>query len=519
MEQETRRASIKLNEAGALTVNAYLVVMLCVFPLFLTAQYSHARTDKYWFYLTASLVLLAAIIILKLVQKLKVPGEKLSPVLPVSVTDVMMLCFWGFAVISAMLSDHGLKILSGDIARNNGLPLLTLYVIVYFIITREFRYASYVMCAYLGFAMIVAGLTILNFYNIDPLGIYEGYGENTIMDFGSTIGNKNMISSYMCLYLPAAVMSFTVTESRLLRYISAAAICFAYGGLLCADSTSDIFGLVIILPVMMIFSARRLKHLRRYFLAMTILFASGKLLQLFAVIIGDNNKGFEFIQQFLIYSPWGWAPIGIFGALYLIMRFAAKEEKYPAKGVMIGLIVFFGAIGLAALGAMIYFSVYDLETELGSFERLLRFNDAWGTHRGYMWRISLEEYGKLPLINKLFGSGPDTLFYVFEPHFPELYNLFGDSSTDAAHCEYINYLVTHGALGLCAYLGLAGSAIVRGLKSAKKSPYVLIFISAAICYMAQATVNLYSPIVTPLFFIFIALTEAVGRSEELGARS
>jgi hypothetical protein len=40
----------------------------------------------------------------------------------------------------------------------------------------------------------------------------------------------------------------------------------------------------------------------------------------------------------------------------------------------------------------------------------------------------------------------------------------------------------------------------------------LVFLSAAICYLAQSAVNLYNPIVTPLFFIFITLTEAMSRN-------
>ena len=508
-------------KAGNILVSFYLMVMLGVFPLFLTAQYAHARTDKYYFYLAVSLYFtvvtgICALIVwfVRLPYRQQVvdgqAGGK-SAFSKLTVPDILILSFWGLALISAIMSPQRDLILTGNIARNNGMPLLTMYVIVYFFITRCPAYRNYVLCVYLGLAIIVSGLTILNFYNIDPLNVYAGYGGKTLEDFGSTIGNKNMISSYMCLYLPAAVMSFTVTKSRYLKVISGIAICFAYGGLLCANSTSDIFGLVIILPVMLIFSARSLKTLRSFMLALTILFASGKLLQLFATATGDNNKGFEFIQGFLVYSPSGFILPAVCAALYLMLRFAVKEEHYPAKAAQIILGVFFGACAAAALSAMIYFSVFDLETDLGSFEKLLRFNDAWGTHRGFMWRMSLEEYGKMPFIKKLFGSGPDTLYYVFMPHFEELNSRFGDPTTDAAHSEFINYLVTHGALGLCAYLGFVGAVIVRGIRAAKRKPIALVFVSAVICYLAQATVNLYSPIVTPMFFIFLSLTESVSR--------
>ena len=48
---------------------------------------------------------------------------------------------------------------------------------------------------------------------------------------------------------------------------------------------------------------------------------------------------------------------------------------------------------------------------------------------------------------KLFGMGPDTFYFAFEPYFKELEE-YGNSSTDAAHNENINYLITIGAAGL-----------------------------------------------------------------------
>ncbi len=118
---------------------------------------------------------------------------------------------------------------------------------------------------------------------------------------------------------------------------------------------------------------------------------------------------------------------------------------------------------------------------------------------------------RFDILHRFFGSGPDTLYYVFEPHFAELSERFGDGSTDCAHNEFINYLVTQGALGLVSYIGMMGSAIFSGLKTAKKEPITLVFISAVICYLAQSVVNLYNPIVTPYLFIFLALTEAMTR--------
>ena len=508
-------------------VSYYLVMMFGFFPLFLTNQYAHARTDKFWLYTVLTLVLIisvgvCAVINLNEARRL---NNEYHLIKPLTVTDIMMLCFWGFAVISTFCSEYMSSALTGFSARDNGLLLLTLYMLMYFALTRHYQFKGYVVAVYLIISSVVALLTVLNFFYIDPLGMLSGYDKATIDDFGSTIGNKNIIAAFMCMSLPAAIMSFIVTKDKVMRIVSGVSIAFAYMGLICADSTSDILGLIVILPVTAIFSARGFDYLRRFMLAMAILFASGKLLQLFSAAVGDNNKGFEFMQKFLVYSPVMYVPMIVFGILYAVMYFVAKnrEPRYPAKTVQTVFGVLF-ALGItAAIGLFIYFSFVDKKTDLGEFEKLLRFSDKWGTHRGFMWRVSLEEYGKFGFFGKLFGSGPDTAYYVLMPHFEELLKRFGDKSTDCAHNELLNYLITQGALGLIAYLGFMGSVIVRGIKAAKSNPFALAFVGAVICYLAQSVVNLYNPIVTPLLFIFASLAEALCRNGEeqieLGVRS
>ena len=183
------------------------------------------------------------------------------------------------------------------------------------------------------------------------------------------------------------------------------------------------------------------------------------------------------------------------------------------KAVPVILGALFGGAALSAFGVFLYFSAADTATDLGSMEKLLRMNDAWGTHRGIMWLRSFKIFGEANVWQKLFGTGPDTFYFAFEPYFRELEE-YGNSSTDAAHNEYINYLITIGAAGLACYLSFVGSALVRGFKSAKRNPYVLACAAAVTAYLAQAVVNIALPISTPLMIIFVSLCEAFARMKE-----
>lgn len=517
-KQNTSAADQKYTVSNSL-VTYYLLIMFGFFPLFLTDRYAHARVDKYWLYMILTGVLTISVAVCALINRseAKRVGERSYLVMPLTSADILMLCFWGFAAVSTVFSAHFSDAVTGGSARNNGLLLLTAYMLMYFVLTRHYRYKSYAIAVYLIVSSIVALLTVLNFYYIDPLGMLKGYDEATINDFGSTIGNKNIIATFMCLFLPVSMMGFALTENKVNRIISAVSIVFAYTGLICADSTSDIFGLVVIIPVMLILCARSYTYLRRYMLALTIMFASGKLLHLISLALGDKNKGFEFMQEFLLHSPVMYAPIVVCGLLYIMLKVLDSKlsGSYKPKAFQITLGVIFGVAAAAVIGLFIYYSAVDKETDLGNFEKILRFSDRWGTHRGFMWRVSIEEYRKFNIFNLLFGSGPDTAYFVLTPHFEELLDRFGDASTDCAHNEYINYLLTQGALGLAAYLGFMGAIIIRGIKTVKKNPMTLIFVSSVICYLAQATVNLYNPIVTPILFIFASLAEALSRQELL----
>lgn len=498
-------------------VNYYLLLMFTFFPIFLSNQYAHARNDKYFVFLVLSSVLVLSV---GFVSALYLSEDRRAGIRrecsAFTVPDAAMVLFFLFAVVSTVLSEHPLAALTGSAGRENGLIIIFFYAAVYFIVTRFFRFKTYVIAAYLTVSSFVAALAALNFFYIDPFGLLEGYSDEVVADFGSTIGNKNTIAAFCCLFLPVAVMLFTLCSKRALKILSGISILCAYWGLLCSNSSSAYLGLIAIILVMAVFAARSFETLRQYTLALFILFSSGKLLWLFALLMQNNSKGFEPIPDVLIYSKWMFIPILLTLAVFILMTALKKsaESHYPRKAIKAALIALGALIFCGLAGSFVYFSVIDTETNLGIFEKTLRFNERWGTHRGFMWIYGLKEYMRFDAVHKIFGSGPDTFYYVFQPYFGELLSKYGDSSTDCIHNEYLNYLITQGILGLLSYLTLLFSVGVRAVKKSYTAPLTLVFISAVICYAAQAVVNLYLPITTPTLFLFLSMAEALNRQDE-----
>ena len=173
--------------------------------------------------------------------------------------------------------------------------------------------------------------------------------------------------------------------------------------------------------------------------------------------------------------------------------------------------IFLGIIALAVLVSavlLIYYTFFDTRTQLNGFSKFFRFNEKWGTHRGYMWIKSAEIFAGFDIKSILFGCGPDRFYAAFAPFFEELSSRYGDITTNCAHNEFLNYLITTGILGLASYLFLFGSAVARALKNAVKAPEALVFIVPIISYLLQSVVNIATPITTPLLFIFLALSES-----------
>lgn len=502
-------------------VNFFLLAMFTLFPLFYTDYYYNIRHDKYYFFLVVTAVLVLMIGAVAITNSdsqsgTKDKAESVPWYKKLSFTDYAFGAFILVCTVSTVFSQDPADAFLGLSGRNNGLLLMIFYAVVYFLITRFFCFKNYVFVALAGCSIAIYLLDILNCFYIDPLGMFASLtDEQTITNFTSTIGNKNLMSSFICVVMPVTI-AFSVLSNkrnhRIIYYISSA---FGYMALMTADSYSGILGLGAVFAVLLVWFSRKVAGLNRFFLATTIMLLSGKALRLFSYFMGDKSKGISEFQSLLVYSNVIWAVIAVFAVITALLYLAAY--RFPYKTMPIAIPIIIGSIFVLSVCAMFfavyYFSVIDTKTDLGFLKSFLRFNDSWGTHRGYMWIRSFYIFGDFSLYNKLFGCGPDTFATVFEPYFEGLKH-YGDSSTNCAHNEYINYLITTGIFGLASYLSIILGALKGAIKSASKNPIAIAFAVSVISYAVQAVVNLAQPITTPLFIIFIALCEAVARKQK-----
>ena len=208
----------------------------------------------------------------------------------------------------------------------------------------------------------------------------------------------------------------------------------------------------------------------------------------------------------------------LFAALSLLLTAAAygllhtRREKpvFPAPRTFLLTLLACAIVALAAAAALFLFYTYvDTDTKLTGMLKLFRFRDKWGTNRGGVWVRCMKLFAQSDWRVKLFGFGPDLLKKPLADAYGAEIAAYCNLSFNNAHNEYIQYLLTHGALGLTAYLTFAVGACASLFRRARKSAAAACLLAGALAYLLNAAVNVNQPITTPLLFLFLSTSVSV----------
>ncbi len=511
------RPKLRFTVSHALT-DIYVILMFTLFPWLLTNQYASARRDKFWSFLIITCVVGISIGILSITDyfaKNKAYSKKLNTYrdpFKLNPVDIAFFAFAGISLISSLTSGrigHCLMGLSeSSSGRNMGLITILLLLVCYLVISRFFFFKKYVFYAIFLGVSVVTLLAILNYYYIDPIGIFKGYDAKTIENFTSTLGNKNYLSAFICVALPFSVGVMLTAKDRIMLIVSSISTGLQFMGLLVATSDGGFLGFAALVLVSAVIVARKPNLLSKLFLSLSVMALSAVVLRLFDLAMGESSKGYTSLSATFMSLPTSLILLVVFSGFTLLFNYIAKNRNgklFPKYVTFVVLgVILSGLLGLIAL--IIYLSFINTETELTGFMRFFRFGESWGTHRGYFWIKSLDIWlNDFNIWQKLFGSGPDTFYFAFKPYFSEMLAKYNEGSTNAAHNVYLNYLLTQGAFGLFSYLALIGSSIYMSAKRLTTNPIALISLMVVVTYAVQDIVNIANPVNTPLLFVFIAL--------------
>ena len=493
----------QLQRLAARTATAFLVAVLCVFPLYID-KFSNLGVVKFTGVCTLSWAFCLWIAMLAAVGARPRPGRlpwrndhSLWALGAVVLTGILSTA----TSLSPTMSFWGLGGYYGGC-------MMVLFTAAGYLAVRAFAPQEILngltFCVGVATA-IVTVLYVLNIFNIDLIGTYTDTAVVERAQFFSTLGQKNFCSGFMAFALPLVFYAFLV--ARGVRHTIFYGIPAFFGGLALAvvDAEGLALGIgaaVLLLICQRTFTTRTLRRLA--VIGAFFFFHAGWMQYMRTHVYTQGGKP--------MLAALGHFGIGGFAAcalLWAVLYFGLRGREIPLWRLGRGLAALL-VIGSAVLVLLANF-VPNFPS-LGRLDDLLIFNDDWGTYRGTAWRITAESWLSQPLWRKILGVGPGMMHQAVA-------DWAGSGITDrmktfyAAHNEYLELLLTSGIAGLAAWLWF----IVAHLRNAARNwlrPGVAPVTLALVSYLAHAVISIRVSMIFPEIMLLFALLQVFGLPPE-----
>ena len=517
----------KRRDWAAIIVGLHIAAVLIGLPIVYGDYYYNILEVKYYYYCGCIITMLVALFVYGIIKmtrekrwgRIQIRNLKNVKILEIfSIPDLMLIMFLIVAAISTVLSPFKFESFWGNEGRFSGLFLLTLYTVVYFCITRCLRVrAWYVdLCLAAGRVVCIFGLT--DFFNLDLLGFEEFLTSSQKANFTSFIGNINMYTQLVTIYLGVAALMWVGTKNKLRSIWYYFCLWIIYLAAITGQSDNAYLSIGALFAVLPLYAFRSRRGIRRYLILVVTFLASAKAVQWVSIQYADQVVAIHSIYNIIV----GFEKLNvvIFGlcaviaALYVFDYVTKKQDAQITPWLWRSWLILLVAAGLAVVFVLYDANIAGNGERYGSLQQYLKFTDSWGSSRGYIWRIALENYEKMPLIQKLFGHGPDTFGLI--TYFNNLAEMIDSYHLlfENAHNEYLQYLMTNGAFGAFFYVAFLVSAFALVIKRRINSVHIMAMLTGVFCYVTQGVVNISQPIVTPIMWTLLAMSVAGCRKDK-----
>lgn len=519
----TEWCSFIINEA----IGIGILVLVTLFPLYFNDAYYDILSAKFYFFVRCMLILISVVLICVLIMiciDLKSydgmhTQEFLTRLHPRNwkknfrIADAAVLLFWVLAGISTLLSDFVYEAFWGNEGRYSGFYLISLYVILYFLVSRFWKIRGGYLELFLLSGIIMGLLGIGDYFQLDPLNFRTPENIDALRSYTSTIGNINTYTAYIGIIMGFAAALFSLEEKplKLAWYYICMVISFLAMITGRSDNTYLSIGALFILLPFILFKDKN--GIQRFLIIVATFFSTAYLISLLNQLFPNQALGVDGL--FLLITGFSGLPLMVLllWAIVIGFRFYRMDtDKVPKLLTRI-----WGCFVIVSFLVLV-FLIWDANmgghgSRYGSLSNYLVFSDNWGSHRGYAWKKAAFLYRELPPLQKLIGSGPDTFVCLSRQRF--YYTMLEEVGVffDTVHNGYLQYLITNGLLGLICYMTFLGDTFRCFFQNARKNPYVFGALTAGSCYALQTVVNLELPIVTPAFWLLLGIGMAGCRNK------
>ncbi len=528
----------QLSKANNLILSLYLLVMLGFFPLYYRYQYADMGDSKYRVFLYASSVCVAVSFLLcvcraVLFYRVARRDRITKPTNPESIKkyicghplDVAVLLYFGFVVISFLLTDFKDVAWKGADGWYMGLLSQILFVAVYFLIAKTWAYRPWALRLLGISSAIVFIIAVFHRFDVEILPIYGNLKESYKILFLSTMGQSSWYSSFLCTVFPIGLYIFFIEKDTKKRTWAGIYSTIAMMSLVTQNTDSAFLSLFVVMMVLfyLSFDGRLKEFLEVIILVLASFCFMGICQKLFAERVIPLDKMSLFMSQSGVVWIGLIAVTGFYLWVYRKDLWAVKQTNAKKRSKKEGpvqislpknLFWIMLTMVMAAVVLVILFIIINtngtLQNTLGyqSDNNYLLFNNNWGNGRGFAWIFATTTFAELPFLQKLFGVGPDC-FAAYAASVPEyleqMKGFWGDLILTNAHNEYLTKLYTLGIAGLISYVTMLITGIAVFIRNRGKNPILPAF---ALCVAAYMTHNIFcyeQVCCTPFFYILMGI--------------
>lgn len=427
------------------------------------------------------------------------------------ISSISMLLLMAFCVVSCARAGFTKAVLTGSEGRYCGLYFMLSCGAAYFVISSGRMYLKRLLPLVIVCAAVCAGLGFANAIGFDPLGFYDRIKKGQEPTFLSTIGNFDFFGTFIVMMLSLAGAQFVLNENRAMRWFGGiGASIMALGATACRTECA-FAGMHMACFMLFALSGDDYARMARACVLWAISFISLPITYplLEASVYQPHIDGLPKTLYKLHIGEYAALILVVLAIVFLVMKYRRIKplgRKWLLKRMMV--LCACGAVLLFA--AMVYFSVFDTKTKLGSLANFLRFNDSWGTLRGFVYVRSLRAFRDFSPMDKLFGAGMELTRSILTPYFddPKMlrYGIFNDP-----HCQPLQMLLTCGIFGMICFLALYLSVLLMLFKHADDDPIACGLLCSVWCYGLILLINVTQPILISTYYSICALSVACVR--------
>ncbi|MCH5257449.1 MAG: O-antigen ligase family protein [Lachnospiraceae bacterium] len=507
----------RINKIGNVLVILYFLILTIIYPFFIKDGYHKIGETKYFFFRKASLIITTVIIFIAIVDftlKRKSYSAK-AFYQSVSLTDCFVYVYFISVLISYICTPYAKDALWGADGWYMGLVSQLLFISIYFIFSRYFRWDNKSLFVILFISGLVFLLGILNRYSIYPIKLS---GQTPV--FISTLGNINWFCGYWAVICPLGVVFYWNSESVWQRAVTSIYVIIGFLIGVVQGSSSAYLVLAGLFVFLFSLSFEKNKAMYRLIQLCIMFMLSCQVARILRYLPDfamnyENELGTALTDSNLTLC------IGMVLSIVYILLYHLFEKK----GIKVGEYKNIRNITLAVIVAitLIYIIILVVNTHLpkgifGSSENsLFTFNESWGSHRGATWSIGISAFLSMSPLYKVVGIGPDCFAdYIYSiPGLSEyVYAQFGSYRLTNAHNEWITLLVNQGILGLACYAGIFVTAFIRFIKRAGSHPPLYLCAASILLYTVHNIVSFQQVLNAPFVFMVLGIGEGICRKNQ-----